>query len=254
MAAFAIEETAHQRGRSRGTLPDDPTAEEARKQTLDLFDLLRLLELLFLALLMSTAGNPAGPHGQAAIILAGLQIARLFGRRILSRWSVLGVLQALEILILAMLILLPLHPGAANKPPLTAASVAALSGTLVYGVLISISAAFSFSYWVKFFSRENSKTYENFPPLADSENWLVKFSKKAVYSGVLGAAGLFLISGLSTLSLLFALSVVLQGTGLLLARKSNFSGHHPISHLFWDASFLLVFVMVTFGVTNITGS
>ena len=253
MAAFAVEEIIHQRERHRGNLSDEPAIEE--KHTLDLFDILRLLELLFLALLMSTpAGNPAGPHGQTIIILTGLQIARLFGRRILSRWSVLGVLQALEVIVLAMIMLLPLNTGAAEKPPLTPASVAALAGALVYGILISISAAFSVSYWVKLFSRENSRVYDNFPPVADSENWSVKFSQKAVYAGLLGAAGLFLISGLSLLSVLFTLSVVLQGTGLLLAGKSNFSGHHPLSHLFWDASFLLVFFMVVFGATTFTGS
>lgn len=255
MAAFIIEEITHQRGRRRGILPDDPTAEEARKQTLDSFDLLRLLELLFLALLMSTvAGNPAGPHGQTAIILTGLQIARLFGRRILSRWSVLGVLQALEILLLALIILLPLKEGASEKPSLTAASVTALAGTLVYGILITVSTAFSLSYWVKFFSRENSAVFENFPPLADSENWAVKFSRKAVFSGFVGAVGLFLVSGVSPLPLLFSLSVLLQGTGLLLTRKSTFSGHHPVSHLLWGLSFLLIFAMVASGLTDLTGS
>lgn len=255
MTAFIIEEITHQRGKHRGTLPEDPSTEKTSEQTLNAFDILRLLELLFLALLMSTgAGNPAGPHGQTAIILTGLQIARLFGRRILSRWSVLGVLQAIEILLLAMIILLPVNSGFMDKPPLTAASVAALTGTHIYGILITISAAFSLSYWVKLFSREHSAAFENFPPLADSENWTVKFSKKAVYSGVLGAGGLFLMSGLSSLSLLFTLSVLLQVTGLFLSRKSNFSGHHPVSHVVWGTSFLILFVMVAFGVTNFTGS
>ncbi len=253
LVAFAVEEVFHQKERLRGNLSQDPTDEG--KHNLDVFDYLRLLQLLFLALIMSTpAGNPALPHGQTSIILTGLQIARLFGRKILSRWSVLGVLQALEVVLLFVIVLLPFSPSAADKPPLTPASVAALAGALVYGILISISAAFSISYWVKLFSRENSRVYDNFPPLADSENWSVKFVQKAVYAGILGAAGLFLISGFSLLSLLFALSVVLNGTGLFLAGKSNFSGHHPISHVFWDASFLLVFTMVAFGVTNFTGS
>lgn len=255
LAAFAMEEVAHQRGIRRGILPEDPTADETAKQKLDHFDVLRLLELLFLVLLMSTAaGNPGGPHGQATIVLSGLQTARLFGRRVLSRWSVLGVLQALEILILALVILLPLHPDTIAKPPLTAASLMALSGTLAYGILISICTAFSISYWVKFFSRENSRAYDSFPPLADSGNWSVKFSRKAFYPGILGTSGLVLVSGVSLLSILFSVSVILQATGLFLAGRSSYSGHNPVSHIFWDASFLLVFAMVLSGITNISGT
>lgn len=255
LGAFTLEEIAHQRRRARGTLPAAPVDENDKKTGMDIFDVLRLLELLFLALLMSTsAGNPAGSHGQMAMILAGLQISRLFGRRILSRWSVLGVLQALEIVILLLIILLPLNTAVLTKPVLSSSSILALGGGVLYGVMIAICASFSISYGIKLFSGETSEAFDNFPPLADSENWAVKFSARSIYPAIAGTAGLVMITGFSLLSLLFLFSALLQGTGLFLANRSSFRGHHPVSHLLWSLSFLLLMGMMVFGVTDITGS
>lgn len=254
LAAFLTEEIAHQRGRRRGTLPQDPTENQVNRTTLSIFDILRLIELLFLALILSTAaGNPAGTHGQTTIILLGLQTVRLFGRQVLSRWSVLGVLQTLEILFLLLVIFLPLNHGVPDNPPLRLDSFLGFAGGILYGILITICAAFSISYTIKVFSKENSAAFDSFPPLADSENWAVKISRRSVFVGIIGTAGLFLVTGPSLLLYLFTLSVLLQSSGLLLSKKDNFSGHHPISHLLWLASFLLVVGMLVFRVTDLTG-
>jgi len=249
------EEIQHRIMLRRGKLPSAPTEELNNRVTPDRFDVLRLMELFFLSLILSTpAGNPAATQGQLSMILVGLQISRLFGRRILSRWSVLGVLQGLEIFLLVILVLLPFNPDARIEVGLSWDSLLALTGGVLYGIFLSLCTAFSLSYGIKLFSRESSLTYDTFPPLADSENWAVRFATACIYPGAAGAAGLFLISGFSAASILFCLSVLSHSIGLLLSRRPNYSGHHPVSHILWGLAFLLVIALMISGAADFSSS
>ena len=252
IAMFILEEVFHQKLGKLGRLSHIPTNYDPIKSNFDRFDLLRILELLFLGLLLSTnAGNPGSGHGQLTLILVGLQIARLFGRRVLSRWSVLGVLQGIELILLLSFIFLPMK-SSSGVLLLSPLSLLALLGGVSYGILISISTAFSISYGIRLFARESSNLYETFPPLAGSESWSFKFSKFSLFSGVAGLTGLFFLRGFSTLSGLFATSLILQFAGVLISRKQTFNGHHPIAHILWGVSFLLLYFLTISGITSVS--
>ena len=248
---FLLEEVFHQKLGKSGRLSSAPTDDDILKSNFDRFDLLRILELLFLGLLLSTPdGNPATGHGQLTVMLVGLQIARLFGRRVLSRWSVLGVLQALELVLLLTIILVPMTLS--GRYPLSPLPLLALIGGVTYGILVTIAAAFSISYGVRLFARESSELYETFPPLADSENWAYKFSRFSLFAGTAGMVSLFLLRGLSLLPLLFSISIILQFAGVLFCRKEAFNGHHPRAHILWGISFLILYLLAVTGTTTIS--
>ncbi len=252
ISMFILEEVFHRKLGKSGRLAHLPANYDILKNNFDRFDLLRVLELLSLGLLLSTAaGNPGSGHGQLTLMLVGLQIARLFGRRVLSRWSVLGVLQGIELIFLLSFIFMPmkLSPGVLHLSPL---SLLALLGGVFYGIFISISTAFSISYGIRLFAKESSNLYDTFPPLASSESWSYKFSKFSLFAGVTGLAGLFLLWGFSPLSGLFAVSLILQYTGVLISRKQTFNGHHPAAHVLWGVSFLLLYFLTISGITSVT--
>lgn len=251
LVAFSTEESFYHRMKRKNTLPNVPTEEGEGRQLTDIFDILRLLELLLIALILSTpAGNPANTHGQIAMILAGLQLARLFGRRILAAWSVLGVLQLIEAALLVLFLLTPLSRGNLQRFPLTFQAVLAMAGGVLYAVIIMVCAAFSISYWMKYFAREHTPTYKTFLPLADSESWAVRISRKAIIPGLAGLAGIVLISGLSSMSVFLGVSILLQVSGLLVVKRLASLEHHPLAHVLWTASFLLITGMIVFGATN----
>lgn len=248
LAAFLAEEFFHQKVRKAGKLPSVPTDEEIARHNLDRFDFLRLLELLFLALLLTTAAaNPATGHGQMCMILTGLQISRLFGRRILSRWSVLGVLQAIEMAFLATILLLPSAAVDAGSYIVSPASIFALMGGVFYGIFVSISAAFSISYAIRLLAAESSTFYETFPPLANSESWALRFSVYSLFAGTASVTSLFFVTGLSAPFILLSVSLMLQSAGTFLCRQDSSNGHHPLSHILWTASFLMAFILVVSG-------
>jgi hypothetical protein len=251
LAAFVVEEIAHRRSRNTGGLPAEPGDEGQATSRMDFFDILRIVELLFLALILSTKqGTLTGTLGQTVLILVGLQASRIFARRVLGRWSVLGVLQGMEMLLLIVVMI----PRTAPTPMLSQgppwAEFLALTGFTAYGILAVLSAAFSVSYAVKYFAREGSGAYEEYPPLADSERWSARCSGKAFYAGLAGTLGWFLCTGASLLTLLLALSAILQGLGTRLSGKPVFSGHHPRAHLLWGVSFLLFLAVIAFGLSE----
>ncbi len=249
---FLVEEIFHQRLGKSGRLSTVSTDHYVLKNNFDRYDLLRLLELLFLGLLLSTSeGNPATGHGQLGMMLTGLQISRLFGRRILSRWSVLGVLQALQMILLLSIILVPMKIST-DVYPLSPIPLLSLIGGVMYGILVTMVAAFSISYEIKLFARESGKLYEALPPLADSEGWAFKFSKLSVYAGMAGTTGLFLLTGFSILPVLFSTSLLLQFAGVLFCRKKTFNGHHPVAHILWGVSFLLLYFLAVSGITTVS--
>ena len=248
---IALEELFHQKLGRAGRLPLRPAETGMPGKDFDRFDLLRLLELLFLGLLFSTsAGDTATGHGQLTIVLVGLQTARLFGRRVLSRWSVLGVIQAFELFLLLSILFVPLHltPGAY---PLSPRSLMALGGGIVFSIFVYITAAFSLSYAVRLFAREHSYLYNVFPPLAGSEEWAYKFSAFALPFGIVGAVSLFFLRGVSLLPVLFSLSVTLQSAGVVICRKETFNGHHPVVHILWSISFLVLYFITIAGLTTV---
>jgi hypothetical protein len=248
---IVMEELFRQKPGRAGRLPIRPAETGMPGKDFDRFDLLRLLELLFLGLLFSTsAGNAATGHGQITIVLAGLQTARLFGRRVLSRWSVLWVIQAFELLLLVSILFLPLHliPEAYLLSP---KSLLALVGGMIFSILVYITAAFSLSYGVRLFAREHSHLYNVFPPLAGSEEWAYKFSVFALPSGIVGAVSLFFLRGVSLLPVIFSLSVLLQSLGVVICRKKTFNGHHPVVHILWSISFLVLYFITITGLTTV---
>ncbi len=252
LCLFLLEEIFHKRLGKSGRLSLNPAEYNALHNNFDRFDLLRILELLFLGLLLSTSeGNPTMGHGQLSIILVGLQTARLFGRRVLSRWSVLGVLQALEMILILTIILVPqkISPG---EYPLSPLPILAFIGGIIYSILVTVTAAFSISYGTRLFSRESSNLYETFPPLADSESWAYKLSRFSLPGGLAGVSSLFLLLGISPLPVLFSISLILQFTGFLLCRKETFSGHHPGAHILWGISFLILYLLAVTGVSTIS--
>lgn len=251
LIAFIVEEIFHQRMRQKNRLPDEPTETEQSRPSLDRFDILRLLELVLLALIVSTvAGRPEQTPGQLAVILTGLQTARLFGRKILSRWSVLGVLQALEIMLLIIFLAVPFNPDSAHDLVVSPASVSALAGGVIFSILMILSTAFSIAYWIKLYSKEFSQTYETFPPLADSEGWAFKFASKAFFAGAAAVTGLFLYSGTTPGFMLSLLSFIFCSAGILAAKKESYTGHHPKAHIFWGLSFLFIIAILIVGAAN----
>lgn len=248
---FIVEEIFHHKLGKAGRLSPITTDSNVLKNNFDRYDLLRLLELLFLGLLLSTSeGNPATGHGQFSMMLVGLQIARLFGRRVLSRWSVLGVLQALEMMILLTIILVPIRIST-DGYPLSPVPLLALIGGVVYGILVTIVTAFSISYGLKLFARESGGLYETFPPLAGSESWALKFSRFSFFIGLAGVTGLFLLMGFSVLPVLFSTALLLQLTGILHCRKDTYCGHHPKAHILWGISFLILYIIAVSGITTV---
>lgn len=248
---FLIEEMFHQRLGKAGRLPSRPVDYDTIKNNFDRFDLLRILELLLIGLLFSTAtGSAATGRGQLALILVGLQVARLFGRRVLSRWAVLGIVQGLEALLLLSIILVPVKTLTAEYP-LSPLPALAIIGGGIYGIFVFVSVAFSISYATRLLSRESSSLYDTFPPLVDSENWAYRFSRFSLFFGVTGVAGMFDLGGFSLLPILFSVSLILQFTGTQICRKETFNGHHPVSHILWGISFLILYFLTVSGISTI---
>jgi len=251
LAAFVVEEIAHRRSRNTGELPAEPGEEAQTASGMDFFDILRVMELLFVALILSTGqGSLTGTLGQTALILVGLQASRIFARRILGRWSVLGVLQGMQMLLLLMALIPLTSPAPLPGHGPSWASFLALAGFTVYGILAALSAAFSIAYAVKYFAREGTSAYEEYPPLADSERWSARCSGKAFYAGLAAALGWLLFSGISPLIPLLSFSAVLQGLGTHRSGKPVFSGHHPRAHLLWGVSFLLFLAVIALGLSG----
>jgi len=249
-----LEELFHQKLGRAGRMPLRPAYTGMPGNDFDRFDLLRLLEMLVLGLVFSTsAGNTATGHGQLTVVLAGLQTARLLGRRVLSRWSVLGVIQAFELFLLLSVLIVPLHLTP-DTYPLSPLSLLSLAGGMVFSIFVYIAAAFSVSYGVRLFAREHSHLYDIFPPLAGSEEWAYKFSKFALPFGFSGAVSLFFLRGLSLLPVLFSLSVVLQSIGVAVCKKKTFNGHHPVVHILWGISFFVLYTITVAGLTTIDPS
>ncbi len=248
---FILEEFFHRKLGKTGRLSAINANTNILKNNFDRYDLLRILELLMLGLLLSTAeGNPATGRGQLTVILTGLQVARLFGRRVLSRWSVLGIVQSLEMVLLITVVFMHAYsPGGYLPSPLP---VLALLGGIVYGILVSIAAAFSLSYGIRLLAKESGQLYHSFPSLADSESWAYKFSKFSLLPGIAAVVSLFLLKEISLLSVFFSISFILQFAGTLTCRKSTYNGHHPVSNSFWLISFLILYLMAVTGITTIS--
>lgn len=252
LAAHIIEEFAHRRGIRKGMIPASPPENPDAAMKLDLLDIIRLLELVFLALLLSTGkGNPAGPAGQTALMLTGIQTCRIFGRRILSRWSVLGVLQALEIFLILLAIILPGASRTIEGAPVSPQAIIALSGSVLFGILATVCAAFTVSYAIKYFAQEGSGAFEAFPPLADSESWAVRVSAAAFWCGAAGATGILLLDGFGWPGILFSCAVLMHASGYALSRKVSYRGHHPVSNVLWGASFLVLVAILALGLSNL---
>lgn len=250
-ALFILEVVFHRELGKKGLI-SITKVHEGLKLNFDRFDLLRLIELLFLGLILSTKeGNPASSSGQICMVLVALQISRLLGRRILSRWSVLGVLQALEAGLLLTFILLPINHSS-SVYTLLPGTMLAIPGGITYALFVSLSASFSISYWIKLYARESSKTYESFPPLADSEGWAEKFSGFSLVAGAFSVAGLILLKNLTVLSVGFAISYALQFSGVLFCRKQTFKGHHPRVHILWGLSCLILYFLAVSGITTVS--
>ena len=252
LSMFFVEELFHRRLGKTGRLSSTPKNYYVLKNTFDRFDLIRLLELLFLGLLFSTSeGNPATGHGQLGMVLIGLQISRLFGRRVLSRWSVLGILQLLEAVLLITVILIPVNiPAEGHLYPFSPKLLLGLLGGVLYGVFITIVTAFSISYWIRHFTKEHGKLYHTFPPLVESESWALKFSTISLYLGTAGATGLFFIKGLAVLPAVFSASLICQLAGVLVCKKETYNGHHPVAHILWMLSVLLLSFIAVSGITT----
>ncbi len=252
LALFLLEELFHRHLGKSGRLHSKPSKNDFIQSNFDRFDLVRLFELLLFGILLSTpAGNVKIGHGQLASILVGLQIARLFGRRILRRWSVLGVLQLVEIFFILSILLIPLKENLHifQLNPLT---VTTLASGILFGILTAMSTTFSISYAVRLFSKESSKLYNKFPPLVNSEEWAYKFSRFSLFTGTVCTITLFLLLGVSTLPLFFLISIILQYSGFFLCRIPNYRGHHTRAHLLWSLSFLILYFLIVFGFTSTT--
>jgi hypothetical protein len=249
---FLIEVLFHLKSGKAGRVAQSPVDSGEIGNSFDRFDLLRLLELLCMGLLFSTsAGSTSTGQGQLTVILVGMQTARLIGRRILSRWSVLGVIQVFEMALLLSILLMPVKLPQ-HVYQLAPVPLLALLGGVVFGISVSIAAAFSFSYGVRLFSGEHSHLYNAFPPLAGSEGWAYRFSLSSLPAGVAGSAGLFFLCGFSVLPVLFTVSVLIQSAGVIICGKKTFNGHHPIAHILWGISFLVLYIAIITGITTVT--
>ncbi|MCP4646833.1 MAG: hypothetical protein GY852_03740 [bacterium] len=253
LALFLLEEIFHRKLGKSGRLSSMPLQlpQNTLKSNFDRFDLLRLLELLFLGLILSTAGgNPATAQGQLSMVLVGLQITRLFGRRVLSRWSVLGVVQVQEVLLMCTILILPLKPSVFGSSILPD-TMLVISGGVLYGIFVSIAAAFSIAYAVKFYAHESGRLFDAFPPLADSEKWAQTFSTFSLFAGIITLAGFVALRTISVLSIGFLASFSMQFTGVLSCRKATFNGHHPVVHILWGISFVILYLLIVSGFTNL---
>ncbi|PIE53629.1 hypothetical protein CSA37_00240 [Candidatus Fermentibacteria bacterium] len=247
LTAFIIEEIFHRKRQRKNRLPAEPSYKQSN--SMDIFDVLRLIEILLLAMILSTeGGRPQEPSGQMSIILIGLQVFRLFGRKILNRWSVLGILQALQVILLLIVILIPLR-SSADYVSIGPAEVLSLAGGIAYGILLTLCASFSTAYWIKLYSREFSGTYETFPPLADSERWARRFAILSLYAGFTASAAMFVQYGAVALPFFFTGSALLTTAGIIAESRESFTGHHRKAHLLWSLSFLLTLSIFIAGIT-----
>ena len=221
--------------------------EISNKNRLIGLDFIRLLELLFLGLLLSTdKGNPTTIHGQANVILVGMQFVRCLGKRIIQYQPVLSIVQILQVVSLVTLLALPYSDiPSQNYSSLSTMKLTIFTG-IVYAFFCYLSFPFSISFFIKFFSSESSNNFSLLPPIIALEKWCIKLSFYSMFFGLFTAFNLFFKGGISFLSVGFALSLLSQISGIWLARKPIFNGYHIKSHILWSFSALLLYFIAIY--------
>lgn len=173
------------------------------------------------------------PAGQLAALLILIQVARILNRKVVNQWAVLGVTVMIQGLLLIIIILID------PVVPRDAAAVTGLQGGWLISLasfavlfMLSVTAPFAGTYYLRLAAREGSGFYYFMPPLIYSEYWVRRLTRITAF---LALALLVLVAILVTVfahppasTLIHMLTVILVLPALLLF-GNRFRLHHPLA-------------------------
>ncbi len=210
---------------------------------------IRMVQLFLFGALIATTAAKSGvrlmytPAGQVSSLLLLTQVARIFYRKVVNQWSVLGATVILQCLLLALMPLLGLNDGngAATCDFQGKWFVTLLSFSTLF--MLSITIPFCCTYYGRLLAKEDSDTYYSMPPLAYSEYWVRRLTRATAVMALttfLALAFLTLFHGLppSPATAVHLATTVLLFSSLFLFGKRE-TLHHPWAITMVSAAWLL---------------
>lgn len=213
--------------------------EEGRRSRMtQLLSWMRMLQLFLFGVLLAIAAAYAGfrviytPAGQLSALLLLTQVVRILNRKVINQWAVLGATVIVQCLLLFLLLLIGLTPGA----PRALAEVPGrwLLSFTSFAVLflLTVTVPFTGTYYMRLFAREGSAAYYLLPTLVHSEYWIKRLTGVTAWLA-LGALLLlaFLVAGYGypmVPSLIHMATVLMLLPALFLFRDSS-KLHHPVA-------------------------
>jgi len=151
---------------------------------------IRMVQLLVLGAAFAMVAASAGSdilfttQGQLAGLILLLQLARIVTRKVVDQWSVLRVVVIMQAALLVILAFFGLDTPSGAVPPYRPLDWLMSASAFLGLFLLSVSAAFGVTYFLRLASREGSPFYYSVPPLAFSEYWIRRMIRvSALVSG-----------------------------------------------------------------------
>jgi len=265
---LVVEEAFHQFYRRTGLLNTagsvDPVDSGKQRTATSRLALIRWLQLVAMGVLFITVGDQTNSgflvctKGQMVAVIAAMQVFRIIGRRIISRWIVLGVLQLQQVILLVTLPFTKTLNSLGGIEPVHSVTlwISGLSG-IVSGAVLAIAFSFSVTYLLRLWSGEKNSRFDEYPPLVYSEAWTRRLTIMALLPVFVTVAGLSILSAarhmlepalIPAVLVLACLTVALD----LFRNKRGF--HHPAANILITISVLIVFIASLTGYTTFSGS
>lgn len=221
-----------------------------RKQNQGLvFVLLLFLVFLWVSIgVLNRSSIPGCAQSQIAGILVLLQVLRLFGNRLIDRWIIWTSLSGLQFFLLFSLLLL-------GKPEITSDMNESLmfftwlgSMSIIFtGGIFSAVFCFVLAYFLRLFTSSHCHIYEEYPPLAVSEEWIRKGISVVIPFILISSGANLVILIENRISLLHSIPVILVAVLLILSSfQSRHSGkpHNPVSNAVTAVSYIIFLILV----------
>jgi len=224
---------------------------------------MRLAELAVLAVIFAMAAASSGfvilftTSGQLAGLILLLQLARIITRKVVDQWTVLRAVLVIQAILLVLLAVYGLESGGEVVPPYRSMNWLMTSLSFFSLFLLSISAAFCSTYYMRLTSREGSPFYYSLPPLSFSEYWIRRMIRAAsivTASTFLLHAVLYLIAGYPPGSVILQCVLLAALLPALLLFHNRKRLHHPRAVLLTSLAWILNMAWTLAGFTASSGS
>ena len=212
-----------------------------------LLTLMRVLQLIVLAFLFSIIAALSGikviytTSGQLAGLVLLIQVTRILHRKVINQWAVLGSAVVIQVLLLVLLLISGITPGASIQIATHEAGWIISLMSFIVLFLLSVTMSFIGTFFLRLLAREGSGFYYFMPSLAYSEYWIRRLTRITANSALATLLMFtFLIinygypAGTAILQIVLVL-FLLAATSLF---KSRLKLYHPTAVLFVAAAWV----------------